>query len=73
MSEREPKIGVSSFTFYNMSIFEIAELLDKNNLGLEIHLNDFDAEIGNPEPLIQGGIWPRSFGKEEREKLKEIT
>jgi len=67
----ELKIGVSSFCFYNMNIFEIVELVERNELGLEIHLNDFDAEIGNPEPLIQGGIWPRSFEKEERRKLKE--
>ena len=52
-----------------MNIFEIAELLGKHNLGLEIHLNDFDAEIGNPYPLVQGGVWPRSFGKEEHKRL----
>ena len=71
MSEVESRIGVSSFTFYNMSIYEIAKLLGKNNLGLEIHLNDFDAEIGNPKPLTQGGVWPRTFGKGKREELKE--
>jgi len=71
MYKMELKIGVSSFCFYNMNIFEIVELVERNELGLEIHLNDFDAEIGNPEPLIQGGIWPRSFEKEERRKLKE--
>jgi len=56
-----------------MDIFEIAKLLGKHNLGLEVHLNDFDAEIGNPNPLIQGGVWPRSFGKEERNRLKEVV
>jgi len=67
------RIGVTSLSFYNMNIFEIAELLGKHNLGLEVHLNDFDAVIGNPNPLTQGGVWPRSFGKEERKRLKEVV
>ena len=72
MTQIESQIGVTSFVFYNMGIFEIAELLERNNLGLEIHLNDFDAEIGDPEPLIQGGLWPRTFGLVKREELKEV-
>jgi sugar phosphate isomerase/epimerase len=73
MADDRLPIGSTSWAFYNMDIFQIAELLGKNDLGLEIHLNDFDEEIGDPRPLVQGGVWPRTFGQEDRRKLRQIT
>ena len=67
------KIGVTSWVFCNTDIFEIADLLQKNDLGIEIHLNDFDMELGTPDPFVQGGVWPRTFGVEQRQKLKDIV
>ena len=69
----ENRIGVTTFAFYHMDIFEIADLLAENGFGMEVHLNDFDYEIGNPRPLIQGGVFPRTFGEEGRRKLKEYV
>ena len=73
MKPIESRIGVTSFSFYNMDIFEIAERLARRDLGLEIHLNDFDAEIGDPTPLVQGGVWPRTFGPDDRKRLLAIA
>jgi sugar phosphate isomerase/epimerase len=56
-----------------MDIFEIADLLQQNDLGLEIHLNDFDNEVGNPDPFVQGGVWPRTFDETRRQRLKKIV
>ncbi len=67
------RIGVTSWVFSNMDIFEIAELLRKNDLGLEIHLNDFDNEVGNPVGFVQGGVWPRTFDQSQRQRLKEVV
>ena len=69
----ESRIGVTSFAFCHMDIFEIADRLAERGLGLEVHLNDFDAEIGDPEPLIQGGVWPRTFGPQDRERLRAMV
>ena len=67
------RIGVTSWIFCNMDIFEIADLLLQNDLGLEIHLNDFDSELGTPDPFVQGGVWPRTFDAEQRQKLKDVV
>ena len=44
------RIGITSFAFYDMDIFEIVDLLAKHGFGMEVHPNDFDAEIGDPRP-----------------------
>ena len=67
------RIGVTSWVFCNLDIFEIAKILRDNDLGLEVHLNDFDNEVSNPEPFFQGGVWPRTFDENQRRKLKEIV
>jgi sugar phosphate isomerase/epimerase len=67
------KVGVTSWVFCNMDIFEIADLLGQNDLGIEIHLNDFDMELGTPDPFVQGGVWPRTFDEQKRKKLKEVV
>jgi len=73
MSVVASRIGVTSFSFYDMDIFEIADLLAGHDLGLEVHLNDFDAEIGDPRPLTQGGVWPRTFGRDKRLRLRRAA
>lgn len=67
------KVGVTSWVFCNMDIFEITDLLGQNDLGIEIHLNDFDSELGTPDPFVQGGVWPRTFDEQQRQKLKDIV
>lgn len=65
------RIGISTFVLHSMDIWETINLLERNGFGIEIHLNTFDAVIGNPHPLTHVGIWPRSFGSEERARLRE--
>ena len=67
MSSAKHGIGVTSWVFHSLDIFEIAEMLGRNDLGLEVHLNDFDCEMGNPGPLTMGGVWPRTFPETKRE------
>lgn len=67
------KIGVTSWVFCNMDILEIADLLQQNDLGIEIHLDDFDNELGNPNPFVQGGVWPRTFDAHQRQQLKKVV
>lgn len=63
--------AVSTLVLHSMSIWEAIDLLEAHGFGIEIHLNDFDAVIGNPKPLTHVGIWPRTFGEGDRKRLKE--
>jgi len=64
---------VTSWVFHSLDIIEIAEMLGRNDLGLEVHLDDFDWEVGNPGPLTSGGVWPRTFPEKRRARLREIA
>lgn len=64
------RIGISTFVLHSMNIWEAIDLLEKHGFGIEIHLNDFDAVIGNPRPLTHVGVWPRTFGDKDRERLR---
>jgi sugar phosphate isomerase/epimerase len=73
MSDTPLPIGCTSLFFSEMGIFEIAERLLEHGLGLEVHLNDFDPILANPKPLRAGGVWPRTFGAEDRRRLRDLT
>ena len=63
------RIGCTSFAFHSMSIYGAIDLLEEAGLGLEIHLGDFEAEIGDPWGMTQCGVWPRTCDAGERASL----
>lgn len=65
------RIGSTSFAFHSMSIYDAIDLLEEADLGLEIHLGDFEAEIGDPWGRTQCGVWPRTCDARERARLCE--
>lgn len=68
----EDYIGVSTNVMSGIDIWEAAKLTKKYKLTcLEIHLGDFDAAVGNPWMILHAGVWPRTFPKTERKKLRK--
>ena len=72
-SEIFKRVGITSWAFHHMDVFELIELLARHEFGLEIHLNDFDYEIGDPKPWVQSGVWPRTCVGEQRQRLCEAV
>jgi sugar phosphate isomerase/epimerase len=65
-------VGVSTNVMTGVDIWEAVTLTRKYKLTcMEIHLGDFDAAVGNPWMITHAGIWPRTFSKTERKKLKK--
>ena len=65
-------VGLSTNCMTGIDIWEAASLTRKYNLScLEIHLGDFEAAVGNPWMITHAGVWPRTFGKKQRGKLKK--
>jgi len=65
------RIGSTSFAFHSMSIYDAIDLLEKAGLGLEIHLGDCEAEIGDPWGMTQCGVRPRARDARERARLRD--
>ncbi|OGV36954.1 MAG: hypothetical protein A2020_16340 [Lentisphaerae bacterium GWF2_45_14] len=68
----EDYVGISTNVMTGVDIGEAVELTRKYGLTcMEIHLGDFDAAVGNPWMIPHAGIWPRTFSKADRIKLKK--
>jgi sugar phosphate isomerase/epimerase len=65
-------VGISTNVMTGVDIWEAVKLTKKYKLAcMEIHLGDFDAAVGNPWMIPHAGVWPRTFSKADREKLKK--
>lgn len=65
-------VGISTNVMTGVDIWEAVRLTKKYQLTcMEIHLGDFDAAVGNPWMIPHAGIWPRTFSKADRAKLKK--
>ncbi|NOX96590.1 MAG: sugar phosphate isomerase/epimerase [Nitrospirae bacterium] len=65
-------IGISTNVMTGVDIWEAVRLTRQYGLTcMEIHLGDFEAAVGNPWMIPHPGVWPRTFGKDERVKLKK--
>ncbi|OGV36492.1 MAG: hypothetical protein A2020_12740 [Lentisphaerae bacterium GWF2_45_14] len=65
-------VGISTNVMTGVDIWEAVELTRKYGLTcMEIHLGDFDTAVGNPWMIPHAGVWPRTFSKAERAKLRK--
>jgi sugar phosphate isomerase/epimerase len=64
-------VGISTNTQTGVDIWETVRLTKEYGITcLEIHLGDFEAAVGNPWMIPHAGVWPRTFDKAQREKLR---
>ncbi|MDD5727719.1 MAG: sugar phosphate isomerase/epimerase [Victivallales bacterium] len=64
-------VGVSTNVMTGIDIWEAVALTKKYELTcMEIHFGDFEAAVGNPWMIPYAGIWPRTFSKADRKRLK---
>jgi len=71
MQNIEDFVGISTNTQTGVDIWETVRLTKEYGITcLEIHLGDFEAAVGNPWMIPHAGVWPRSFDKNQREKLR---
>lgn len=64
-------VGISTNTQTGVDIWRTVKLTKDYGIRcFEIHLGDFEAAVGNPWMIPHAGVWPRSFDKKQREKLR---
>lgn len=65
-------VGVSTNVLTGVDIWEAVRLTRKYELTcMEIHLGDFEATVGSPWMIPHAGVWPRTFSKDDRKRLKD--
>jgi len=66
----EDRIGVSTHVLPGVTLSEaIKRVADAGFRTFEIVPSDFQAVVGFPDMVPNAGVWPRTFGKAERETL----
>ena len=70
--EIEKRIGVSTHVLPGVSLSEAIRRVSHAGFHtFEIVPADFQAVVGFPEMIPNAGVWPRTFGSDERRKLRE--
>jgi sugar phosphate isomerase/epimerase len=72
MCEIKDYVGVSTNVLTGVDIWQAVRLTREYDLTcMEIHLGDFEAAVGNPWMIPHAGVWPRTFSKDDRKRLKD--
>jgi len=72
MTDISHYVGVSTNMLAGVDIWRGAELTREYGLTcFEIHLGDFEAAVGDPWMIPHAGVWPRTFSRADRERLRE--